>query len=204
MSPPRFPAPRSHPRRLALPALLLLAGCASTPPPEQAPADRAAEREAEPVELNLNLPPPQAGCDCPPDAGSDRTFLERGVAMLAEGEYIEAVQYFQRYQRLEKQPLAQWESQLAIAYVSMLPNSPFYDAEAARRSYRALQATVPEGRAHASVVLMRQALDTFLALERDIDDLENRALMLRRDLDKREQALRRLRELTLGQPAGGR
>jgi hypothetical protein len=39
----------------------------------------------------------------------DRTFLERGMETLAGGDYIEAVQHFQRYRRLEQAPLAQWE-----------------------------------------------------------------------------------------------
>ena len=47
---------------------------------------------------------------------------------------------------------------------------------------------------------MQQALESFVLMERHVADLENRATMLREDLEKREQALKRLRELTLGQP----
>ena len=185
---------------------LLAAACASPPePPPQVAADP--EPNAEPVELNLNLPAGDEGCECVPrEPGevSDRTFLERGVEMLAAGDMIEAVQHFQRFQRMEPQPLAQWEARLAIAYVSMLPSSPYYDVQAASESYRALEREMPLGVPHESVVLMRQALETFVTLNRHIEDLEQRSSILEEDLEKREQALRRLRELTLGQPADAR
>ncbi len=93
-----------------------------------------------------------------------------------------------------------WEGDLAIAYVSMLPSSPFYDVDAAQLAFAELQAREPEGDKHHSVVLMQQALESFVIMERHVADLESRATMLREDLEKREQALKRLRELTLGQP----
>ncbi len=175
----------------------LLAACAPTAvdpqatPPPTSPED---------VELTLNLPEEQPNCVCDEVVRSDRTFLVRGIEEVAAGEYIEAVQYFQRYQRLETDTLSQWEAELAIAYVSMLPNSPFYDVDAARFAYTELQAREPEGQKHPSVVLMQQALESFVLMDRHVQDLESRAGMLQEDLDKREQALKRLRELTLGQP----
>ena len=181
---------------------LLLAACSAPQPQEPvAPA-----RNPEDVKLTLNLPAQSADCDCvsAQEDQQDHTFLERGVRTLAAGEHIEAVQYFQRYQRLEKAPLAQWEARLAIAYVSMLPDSPFYDVAAVRETYADLKRREPEGQKHFSIVLMQQALDSFVLLERHVEDLESRASMLQEDLAKREQALKRLRELTLGQPAGTR
>lgn len=199
------------PRALLLLMLTLLlaalAGCI-TPPPAPAPAP---ERNPEDVELTLNLPEQPPSCECVPDPANDldSTFLERGVQVLAAGEHIEAVQYFQRYQRLEQAPLAQWQARLAIAYVSMLPDSPFYDVPAARDAYRDLKTEEPKilrsassgEQKHHSIVLMQQALESFVLMERHVEDLENREAMLREDLEKREQALKRLRELTLGQPA---
>ena len=175
----------------------LTVGCATQEP---APV---VERNPQDVELTLNLPEQAAGCNCAAVTEQERdlTFLERGVQVLAAGEHIEAVQYFQRYQRLEKTALAQWESRLAIAYVSMLPDSPFYDVAAARDAYSSLRAEEPAGQKHHSIVLMQQSLESFLLMERHVEDLENRASMLEDDLAKREQALKRLRELTLGQPA---
>ncbi len=181
--------------------LLGLSACVSTPPVEPTPAPP--QRSPEDVKLTLNLPA-ENGCNCVQADSSDRTFLERGMEALAEADYIEAVQYFQRYQRMESAPLAQWEAELAIAYVSMLPSSPFYDVEAAREGYLILQSREPEGRKHPSIVLMQQALESFVLMERHVEDLERRATMLQEDLTKREQALKRLRELTLGQPEGAR
>lgn len=181
----------------AVAASLVLAGCVASPPPApQEPAPRAPED----VELTLNLPERGQDCVCEAPAENDRTFLERGVETLAAGDYVEAIQYFQRYRRLEAQPVAQWEAEVAIAYASMLPSSPFYDVPAARAAYTDLQAREPEGTKHHAIVLMQQALESFVLMDRHIEDLENRAGMLEDDLEKREQALKRLRELTLGQP----
>ncbi|KGE05028.1 hypothetical protein [Pseudohaliea rubra] len=178
-------------------ALTLLAGCAGQPPATTADSGSADARE---VELNLNLPDPR-DCNCP-EPGADYTFLERGFRALAAGDSIEAVQYFQRYRRLEKNPTAAWEADVAIAYVSMLPNSPFYDLEAATVASAELQARQPTAQApHDTAVLLTRALEALVELARHLDDLEGSNAILRQDLEKREQALRRLRELTLGQPA---
>jgi tetratricopeptide (TPR) repeat protein len=194
----RRPAGITVLRALLACSILATVSCATLPPePEPEPAPVAAED----LELTLNLPNEAMNCSCQEESAEDRTFLERGVKTLAEGDYVEAVQYFQRYQRLEATPLAQWEAQIAIAYASMLPSSPFYDIEAATRSYTELQGNEPDGVKHHAVVLMQQALESFVLMDRHIAELETRTSMLEEDLDKREQALRRLRELTLGQPA---
>ncbi|MFK7829450.1 MAG: hypothetical protein AB8B57_06695 [Congregibacter sp.] len=183
---------------LALPVLVLSACVTPTVAPEPEPLKRAPED----VELTLNLPDDSTQCRCDDIPANDRTFLERGMRTLADADYIEAVQYFQRYKRLEKSAVAQWESQLAIAYISMLPRSPFYDVEAARVAYTDLQAREPSGSKHHTIVLMQQALESFVLMERHFQDLERRSVMLQDDLDKRELAIKRLRELTLGQPEG--
>jgi len=180
---------------------LALGGCAVAPAPAPEP-EATPVRNPDDVELTLNLPAGDETCVCEAAPSEDRTFLERGVETLAEGEYVEAVQYFQRYRRMEASPLAQWEADIAIAYASILPSSPFFDVAAATRSYTDLQAREPEGPKHHSIVLMQQALESFVLMDRHIEDLENRARMLEDDLGKREEALRRLRELTLGQPGG--
>ena len=52
---------------------------------------------------------------------------------------------------------------------------------------------------HQQTLLMRQSLETFLQLERENRELESANKGLQKDLEKREEALKRLRELTLGQ-----
>lgn len=180
-------------------ALLLQACVINAPEPESEPVPTV-QRPDRNVELNLNLPEP-SDCNCQPDEGAvDYTFLDRGMQALARGEYIEAVQQFQRYQRLEKGDTARWESELAIAYVSILPRSPFYDADAALISFTQLQQDYREDmQLYDSIALLYEALDAFLQQAKHLDDLENSNTILKEDLEKREQALKRLRELTLGQ-----
>lgn len=176
---------------------LLLQACASAPvepqpavltPPDEAP------------ELTLNLPQEQPPCRCEHEPTADYTFLERGFSALVAGDHIEAVKYFQSYQRLESSPLADWESGVAIAYDSMLRRSPFYDPGAARKSYRALLKTpIEDAQVHEKILMMRDALETFVEMDRKNADLEKDNAELHEELKKRKEALKRLRELTLGQ-----
>lgn len=172
-----------------------LIGCGSTVTREQ-------QTEAEVVpEITLNLPT-EAPCQCPTvveEDKKDHTFLERGIESLTRGEHIEAVQAFQRYQRLEKTDLAAWETGVAIAFTSTLPNSPFYDAESSRAAYARLKKNYRrEFKAHQSVLVMRDALEMFVAMLDQTAELERANAALAEDLEKREKALKRLRDLTLG------
>lgn len=154
-------------------------------------------QEVPELELNLDQPEP---VECVRDEGADYTFLEKGFSHLVAGDQIEAVRYFQTYQRLEASERSTWESEIAIAYASMLPQSPFYDPQAARLAYNKLVKTQPEGvELHEKVLFMRDALATLVSLNRQIGSLQRDKAALEGDLRKREDALRRLRELTLGQ-----
>jgi hypothetical protein len=152
-------------------------------------------------ELTLNLE--EKKCSCVEQTVLDYTPLERGFTALALGQYIEAVQHFQRYQRLEKSPTADLEASIAIAYVSILPASPFYDVHEARKSYRRIR-EIPIDRMelHEQTLIMRQSLETFLVMERKIVEVNKDNASLKADLEKREKALKRLRELALGQKGG--
>lgn len=199
-------------------ALPLLYGCVAAPGQDaemrevgaaasQSVGDGAAGGQpageaGEPVpELTLNLTEPDCACTLEtPDR--DKTFLDRGFTALSQGDHIEAVQYFQRYQRLEKSPVSAWEAGIAIAYVSTLQHSPFYDADAARKSYRRLQKEFRESwQVDERCLLVAMSLESFRVMYRHVDDLEDTNATLREDLQKREEALKRLRELTLGQKA---
>ena len=118
-------------------------------------------------------------------------------------DHIEAVKYFQRYRSLESSAASDWEADIAIAYDSMLSQSPFYDPQAARKSYQQLRKKQPkEARVHEQALLMRDALATFSAMSKQIDGLQKDNAKLTASLKKREEALRRLRELALGQKGG--
>ena len=178
---------------VAMALVLLLSACASSP---EQPNDQT---EPAPV-LTLNLPT-ESACDCPviTDEATDRTFLNRGLEALIRGDHIEAVQYFQRYRRLEKTPVAGWETAVSIAFMSSLPNSPFFEPQASRASYlRLSQQYRPEMGAHPSVLLMLNSLETFVSLLDASDQLAQTNEVLKSDLEKREKALTRLRDLTLG------
>ena len=178
---------------------LLLQACTSATPGATA-ADAVTDPESVP-ELTLNLPD-HSKVACERDQGVDYTFLDKGFSALVSGDHIEAVTYFQRYQRTESAPLADWEADVAIAYDSMLPQSPFYDPTAARKSYLRLKELQPEGAVfHEKTLMMLDALATFAAMQGQLQELQQDKAALAEDLEKREAALRRLRELTLGQKA---
>ena len=169
--------------------------------------EAAAPGPAEPKpELTLDLHPEECACEAelmPPAL----TSLDKGFKAMSTGDYVEAVQHFKRHRKRQDTPTASWEAGIGIAYASMLTNSPLYDAEAARKSYRRLKKqTVAEmrPRPHQQSILMAEALETFVVMDRHIADLENTNATLKEDLAKREEAIKRLRELTLGQTGPGR
>jgi hypothetical protein len=178
--------------------VLILQACAATPQVEEAAAQSVADPQEVP-ELTLNLPQTE-DCTCVPENPADYTFLDKGFTALVGGDHIEAVQYFQRYRRLESSPRADWEAGIAIAYDSILPHSPFYDPQAARKSYNRLKGQQVEGvPVHEKVLIMRDSLQIFMTLRRQINRLNNDNAVLKEEVAKREEALKRLRELALGQ-----
>lgn len=177
---------------LAIAASALLQAC-GTAPVEEVPVEPRVVPE-----LTLNLR--EQNADCVEQTVMDFTPLERGFTALSQGEHVEAVQHFQRYQRLEKSPEADLEAGIAIAYISILPSSVFYDTEEARKLYRQLRKELKgDTQLHEQTLLMIQSLDTFLLMERKTVELERDNASLIVDLEKRERALKRLRELALGQ-----
>ncbi|NQX88394.1 MAG: hypothetical protein HRT77_07000 [Halioglobus sp.] len=152
-------------------------------------------------ELHLNLPDqPDASCMCSDTETADYNLLEKGFRALNAGDHKEAVNYFRRYQRLEGSAVVDWEAEIAVAYDKMFPNSPYYNSKAASESYHRLKREQPETvDIHQTIILMRDALAIFVALHEKIDDEQNRIDELAETLEKREEALKRLRELTLGQ-----
>ena len=188
---------------------LLLQACTTAPQqtvdssaPAPVPAAAAAGEAAQTpdvAELELNLPQPD-NCDCTPVEAVDYTFLEKGYRLLLNGEYADAMDYFLRYQRLESSPRAQLEAGIAITYVQMLPRSTFYNPQVARSSFKVLRKqNAKELKVHDYTRLMRQSLINFLELHDQIDKLKTSNASLQEDLKKREEALKKLRDLTLSQ-----
>ncbi len=181
---------------------LCLQACTPTQTQVPEPEPEQQRAPAEVPELTLNLPE-QDDCACVTAAqgqARDFTFLEKGFSALVAGEYIEAVQYFERYKRLENSAASEWEAGVAVAYISMLAESPFHNPEAARKSYRHLRKKYGEElKVHEVTLMMRDSLETFMGMDRRLDELEGENARLKEELAKRDEAIRRLRELTLGQ-----
>lgn len=149
------------------------------------------------VELNLDQP---GNCNCGLPESSTQTYLDQGFAALLDGEYSEATTYFKHYQRVESSVRADWEAAIAIAYIQMLPRAPSYDPLAAQRAFQTLRKEKPkELNVHPYTRLMRQSLLNFIVLQREIAAAKANNATLKEDLEKREEALKRLRALTLGE-----
>ncbi|MFT5483813.1 MAG: hypothetical protein ACI9GW_002472 [Halieaceae bacterium] len=175
-------------------SLLVVLGCSGTAAPYKKPP---AERVKPVPELNLNLP----GNDeaCVPPAPGDQNFIQKAFAALSEGDHIEALQYFKSFQRTEQGENQRWEARIGIAYLIFVPASPVHDMEAARTLYRDLRTSSPEeAELHLQTIIMRDSMEAFYQLESQISNLSERNRVLREDLDKREVALKRLRDLTIG------
>ena len=175
--------------------VLLLQACASG-----SPAIDAAKVSGS-NEITLNLPDQTlAPCVDDQNVGVDYTYLEKGFSAMVAGDNVEAVNYFRRYQRLESSPGADWEAGIAIAYEKMLPDSPYYNWRAAADAYRRLMRRVPEGiELNQQVLILGGTLAVLVELHDYIDELQNEKDDLSENLEKREEALKRLRELILGQ-----
>ena len=187
--------------RLGLASLLLvLQACAQTQTPEEV-AVQASSAPEEVPEITLNLPDGEP-CNCVEEISADYTFLEKGFSALAAGDHADALEHFRRYRRLESSPEANWEAGIAIAFLKSLGDSPYHDAEEARKSYRDLvKEDWQSMELHEQTLLMRQSLENFRDMDRENVDLKKSNKSLQEDLEKREEAIQRLRELTLGQPA---
>lgn len=174
--------------------LTILAGCGNNPP---AYRKKPAERVKPVPELNLNLPSEEEAC-LQPDP-EDRSFIEKAFVALESGDHLEALQYFQRFQRTEQGDVERLEARIGIAYLIFVPASPVHDLQAARSMYRELRnVEMDDSQMHMETVIMRDAMDAFHQLEAQISDLRARNRVLSDNLEKREEALKRLRDLTIG------
>ena len=178
---------------LVLFSIILISACVSKPTENGHMNNNEVSSQLNQGENEFTTKPMKLG-------GKNISWLEQGFKALADGNHISAVQFFQRYSRVNNTLAADWEASIAIAYVSMLPGSPFYDMKAVRISYTQLSAwSIDDSSVNSQIVLMRDALEAFVSLHRELKDLERDNELLEATLAKRESALRRLRELTLGQ-----
>lgn len=178
----RFSTPRLAPITLAL---LLSTGCAM-PAPDPKPQAAVDTRD-----IQLNLPEPAAvpaACDCEPAVAVEENDFDRGIRALVARDYTQARVYFGRH-RDSGDTGASREADVGLAFVALLDESA-----------DALPATAPGADERAEMMSLAMALVE--SLEGRVDALNAVNAMLEENLAKREEALKRLRDLTLGQEEG--
>ena len=165
---------------LFLSALLLLASCAglsSDSAPggtEQSGSDQSSAGEQE-----------MGSCQCPGESPSDLFML--GLQALSQGDYVAAGVRFQEH-ALSGGEQAPKEAAVGQALIDTLSE---YAIEGGPST---------AGAASDRAVLIDLVLVLIAGLEQQIANLGAENAALSADLEKREEALKRLRELTLGQP----
>jgi hypothetical protein len=161
-------------------ASLVVAGCVS-------PESAAPEPEPKVSAAELNLPDPlAAGCDCEEIVVVEENYFDRGVRALAARDYDQAATYFERH-RDSAGSEAQREADVGIAFVTLMSEASIATADTA--------ASGVDERAEVMIL----ALAAVQTLEGRLEALDALNKAISEDLEKREEALKRLRDLTLGQ-----
>ena len=163
---------------LFLSALLLLSGCSLQPSDSASGGDQSGSDESATGEPEASV------CECPSDSPSDDFML--GLQALSEGDYAAAGQHFEKH-ALSGGERAPREAAAGQALADTLSQYPIEEDSS----------TADEVTDRAMLIDVVLAL--IAGLQQQVAELsaENTALAV--DLEKREEALKRLRELTLGQ-----
>ena len=167
-----------------LAGILLVTGCATPEAPDAAP-----DAESDAVELNLPDPSvaePDCNCEELLLPVAEENNFDRGVRALAARDYEQAKIYFERH-RASGGSEAQREADVGIAFVTLMSETSLVSDEQGSSG-------VDE---RAEVMIL--ALAAVQTLEGRLEALNAINEALSKDLEKREEALKRLRELTLGQ-----
>ena len=161
-------------------ASLVVSGCVS-------PESAAPEPEPEVSAAELNLPDPLAAdCNCEAMVVVEENYFDRGVRALAARDYDQAATYFERH-RDSAGSEAQREADVGIAFVTLMSEASIATADSA--------ASGVDERAEVMIL----ALAAVQTLEGRLEALDALNKAVSEDLEKREEALKRLRDLTLGQ-----
>ncbi len=164
---------------LFLSALFVLSGCSLQPTDAASGHDQSGSGQSTVNDLETSE------CQCRSDSPTDDFML--GLRALSRGDYATAGQHFEEHAHsdVEQAPKEAAAGQALANTLSQYPvgEDPSTADEVTNRA-----------------MLIDLVLVMIAGLEQQISDLsaENAALAV--DLEKREEALKRLRELTLGQP----
>lgn len=167
----------NNPSRLRLPLLCLmlwLVGCASVPSDSNSTTSSAVPAEGG-----------DADCLCHAEGSTDE--LDLAVEALLNGDITRARALLVAYGEID-QPAAESQAQVLMSLLDLLEAEGYSPAE---HGYRG---------ADNRVALARLMLSLVARLQAEADQLVAENEALKADLEKREEAIKRLRELTLGQP----
>ena len=165
--------------------IALMVGCASQTPTRE-PVSAAYETETT-QQIDGSSP-----CDCESGADDVWSDFDRGIQALADREYGVARIHFEKHREGgSAQEVREAEVGMAFAALMAEADSITEEAEFADRL---------DERAEVMVL----ALAAVQALEGQLESLDAINAALTDDLEKRDEAIKRLRELTLGQQEAGR
>ena len=168
-----------HVHLFFLSALFVLSGCSLQPSDAASGVDQSGSDQSTVTDLEASE------CQCRSDSPNDDFML--GLQALSHGDFAAAGQHFKEH-ALSDREQAPKEAAAGQALANTLAQYPVGEDSS----------TADEATNRA--MLIDLVLVMIAGLEQQISDLsvENAALAV--DLEKREEALKRLRELTLGQP----
>ena len=168
---------------LLITVLLLLGGCGLAPVTGAGSAE-SAEVSASQGDGDAAM---SGTCDCPSDVILDA--YDEGVRALAAGQYEAARAAF-------------------VAYVASGGEGVAAEAKAANdlshrlEQRQAVPVVIANDDQRSRVTITEMALELIVQLEAELNAMNESNRTLSAELAKREDALKRLRELTLGQPEG--
>lgn len=163
----------------------LLVGCAVQAPSDGSAVSNDDSGLAATVETRQD-------CDCDALASETVSDFDRGVRALADREYGVARIHFEQHREGGTAEMVR-EAEVGIAFAALMA-----EAESVAEADEILEAL--DERAEVMIL----ALAAVQALEGRIDSLDAINAALTDDLEKRDEAIKRLRELTLGQQEVGR
>ena len=164
-------------------AVLLLSGCGLAPVTDSDSAELA--------QANASQGNGEAGisatCDCPSDVVFDA--YDEGVRALAAGQYEAARAAFAAYAASGGEGVAAEASTVT-------------DLSHRLEQRQSVPVVIANDDQRSRVTITEMALEVIVQLETELNATSESNQTLSAELAKREDALKRLRELTLGQPEG--
>lgn len=174
------------PIRCFLPLLIVLTvGCASQMPIDESMGAASENESTQQVDGS-------SSCDCESGADDVWSDFDRGIQALADREYGVARIHFEKHREGGSAQEVR-EAEVGISFATLMAEADSITEE-----------TEFADRLDERAEVMVLALAAVQALEGRLESLDAINAALTDDLEKRDEAIKRLRELTLGQQEAGR